>query len=237
MSDGLLEYTPTAPDVPHPLGRSVLWHDERNRNYRALDRPLALAPRPWWVRHVFDQRGSSCTMQAAAGVAHSSPFRTRHRSLLAAYDTEEERHAGYLRAQRDHDPWLGGEPDYEGSSTDAPYKLLRAEGLIAGWAWYFGSSELAEGVRRAGPASVGTIWLWSMFDVDADGYVVVDRSSGPAGGHAYEVIWYDVKGDYFSIVNSWGRDWGRNGRARIRGADMRYLLDEKQGEACTILAA
>lgn len=175
-------------------------------------------------------------MQGAVGVAFSSPFRFFLRPLLAAFDTEEERHAGYLRAQS-HDPWEGGEPSYEGSSTDAPFKLLRAEGYIAGWDWYFGADELAHGVRNRGPASVGTVWLWSMFKVDARGYLIVDRSSGDAGGHAYEVVWYDEDDDDYLILNSWGRGWGRNGRAKVRGADMRWLLEERQGEACTVRTA
>ena len=40
-------------------------------------------------------------------------------SVLAAYGTEAQRHAGYLRAQQGHDPWEGGEPVYEGTSSDA----------------------------------------------------------------------------------------------------------------------
>lgn len=236
MSDGLLAHLPTQPDVPHPLGRSVVWHDPRNREHRALGRPTARRPWPWWVRHCFDQRGSSCTMQAAVGVAFSSPFRIRLRALQKAYATEEQRHQGYLRAQA-HDPWEGGEPAYEGSSTDAPYKLLRAEGLIDGWDWYFGSVELAQGVRRVGPGSVGTIWYYSMFDVDKGGYLVVDKNSGEAGGHAWECIWHDEIDDEYWKLGSWGRSWGRNGRARIRGADMRHLLDERQGEACTVRLA
>ncbi len=234
MTDGLLDFIPTHPEVPHPLGRSVVHHDPRNRAFRALDRPPAVAaPRAWYVRHVFAQQGSSCTMQAAAGIAFSSPFRLKLRPVLRAYDTEEERHAGYLRAQA-YDPWEGGEPAYEGSSTDAPYKLMREEGLIGGWDWYFGTDELGQGVRRNGPASVGTVWLWSMFKVDSRGFVIIDPSSGGAGGHAYEVIWYDPSDDEFVILNSWGRGWGNSGRAKIKGADMRYLLEERQGEACTI---
>lgn len=234
MSDGLLEHLPTHPDVPHPLGRSVVWHDPRNREHRAIDRLAdAPAPRPWWARHAFDQGGSSCTMQAAAGVGFTSPFRLKLRALLAAYATEAQRHAGYLRAQR-FDPWAGGEPEYEGSSTDAPFKLLRSEGLIGGWDWVFGVEELRRVSRVLGPVSVGTVWLWSMFDVDRSDYVVVDRSSGEAGGHAYEHLWYDQADDEHVILNSWGRPWGSDGRARIRGKDMRYLLEDLQGEACTI---
>ena len=45
MADGDLELIPHAPDLPHPLGRSVKWHHPGNRAWRALDRNPKLVAR------------------------------------------------------------------------------------------------------------------------------------------------------------------------------------------------
>lgn len=243
MADGTLEYLPTVDGLEHPLGRSVVWHDPRNRAHRALDvLPKVTDGRSlWWTRDVYDQQGSSCTMQAAAGVMATSPFRLdpQVRQNLQHWDTEQERHAGYLRAQR-LDPWPGGEdhtPFYEGSSTDAPFKLLRELGHIAGWAWYFGIGEIIEGLRTRGAVSVGTKWNRQMFypRQRSDGsYVYEAGDRQVVGGHARRWVGYDPEAKEFDEVNSWGRGFGRQGRVRVPLALAEELVAD-QGEAATIV--
>ena len=235
MSDGDLLYIPERPENPKPLGRNVVWHDERNKDFPARTLPrLADAPvtRPWYTRVVYDQRGSSCTFQSAVGVLNTVPFsRSVSLDLRKRYDTEEERHAGYLKAQG-FDPWPGGEPSYEGSSTDAPFKVLREEGVIREWRWIFGVPELQTHLRHRGPASAGTNWYESMFSPKADG--TIEIAGDLAGGHAWRVIFDDMDDRRFLAVNSWGRTWGRNGRFWVPYGVMERLLGE-QGEVATVV--
>lgn len=234
MSDGTLIHIPTDPDAPHPLGRSIVWHDPANRLHRALPLGFASLPdrsRTYYSPSVFDQQGSSCTMQSAIGVLRSFPHYTPFKQHWPKYDTEEERHAGYLRAQA-YDPWPGGEPDYEGSSTDAPFRLLRDEGIVSGWKWLFGFHEVKQWVMFHGPVSVGTNWYEQMFYPDAKGFI---KPGGQvSGGHAWRIVGFSTTRHAFRLVNSWSKGWGQYGRAWIHEDDLGRLLSE-DGEAVTIV--
>lgn len=228
---------PVAPDLPHPLGRAGVHHDTRNRAFRALVNPptkTTTPGRPWPSTDVYDQgNASSCTAQAAIGVLRTFPNRLSFKPDWPSYDTYDERHALYLEAQR-NDPWPG--ESYDGSSTDAPYRVLRDRGHISEWRWLFGEAELRDYVTWFGPVSVGTYWFRSMFDVDAAGYIHADEGSGVAGGHAWRIVQASSKRKAYRMCNSWGRGWGQAGRAWISFEDVALLLD-RDGEAVTITPA
>lgn len=235
MADGDLIFIPTDPDVPHPLGRSIVWHDPRNRNFRALSLAGAegkVRTEPWnRASPPFDQVDSNCTAEAAVGLLRSQPhsrvFGTQH---FKRYDEEHERVKLYKYSQQ-FDPWEG--ENYDGTSTDAPFRAFRALGVLGGWSWLFGIDEVVQYLTYHGAVVVGTVWYKSMFDPDATGSLNVDPRSGVAGGHAYEVVFSHPKKRYFEIVNSWGAGWGKLGRARLSYDAMAHLLSE-QGEAATV---
>lgn len=232
MSDNDLLHLPTNPETPYPLGRSVVWHDPRNRQHRAL---RALEGRKWRSKRwptpdIYDQIGSSCTANAAVGVCRTTPNRRKFK--YDPYSTEDARYQLYRRAQA-VDPWEGEEPTYEGSSTDAPWKVLREEGAVTGWKWLFGADEVREWVMYHGPLAVGTVWYDSMFYPDANGVLHIDDARGDSGGHAYRVVGYRLRQKQFIIANSWGRDWGQGGFAYVPDEMMCRLLSE-QGEAVTM---
>lgn len=150
MADGTLIRIETDPNVPYPLGRSIVWHDPQNRLHRAI--PLAAEPLPdrarsWYSPEQFRQAGSSCTMQSATKVSLTGPCRKLFLPHYPNLDTEEERHAAYLAAQLCCDPWPGGEPEYDGSSTDSAFKWLREQGYIQAWKWLFGFHDVKQWVH------------------------------------------------------------------------------------------
>lgn len=234
MADGDVFLTPAEPDTPHPLGRAGVAHKPANRLFPASVMPRTTAtPRkiPWGRTAVFDQGSApSCTAQAAVGLCETQPYRIPFKPHRPAYDDYGERHALYLEAQK-HDPWPG--ESYDGSSGDAPLTVLRDRGVIVGWRWLFGLTEVREHLSFKGPVSAGTWWRHSMFTVDARGYVVVDDAGGNAGGHQYDLVFYSPTRMAYRIVNSWGRGWGEEGRAWIAEADLERLLNE-QGDAVVI---
>lgn len=181
--------------------------------------------------------GSSCTAQAAAGLLATSPNRTKlPRTNLTAYDTEAERHALYLDAQR-VDPWEGGEypgasPTYQGSSGDAPLRLMRDRGQIAEWRWLFGVSEVQEHLRFKGPVSTGTEWRTGMDAPATDGTVQI--TGDVRGGHQYVLLYDDVADRRFLGLNSWGRHWGRSGRFWLAYGDYEALL-AASGDAVVVV--
>lgn len=225
---------PTIPDPPYPLGRRGVHHDPRNRNFRALVDPPPKRPRPYksWVRlrrDVYDQGSEpSCTAQAAIGTLRTGNHNRKSFEQFAEYDEVTERFNLYRAAQQ-VDPWPGD--DYEGSSTDAPFRVLRDRGVIDVWKWLFGEDELREWVRWYGPAAIGIEWHYDMFEPDDLGYIY--PTGGLAGGHAISVVGYESKSGSYELVNSWGLGWGKFGRCRIRQANMASLL-AADGEAVTV---
>lgn len=225
------------------LGRHV-FHDPGNRAFAAVgavvsdDQPVV--PRVWWVRHLFDQGDSSgCTAETAAGAVFSSPNRLElDRMNLERYDEPAERHDLYLVAQRDHDPWSGGEPDYYGTSSDAPARELRARGQIREWRWCFGLSDALKTLSGHGVIGIGILWF-ARFDSPEGDEALLEIGGDVRGGH--EVLLYAVKpdarydgGGYVDGINSWGA-WGpRRGRFRMSWKTLGDLL-EMQGDAWTIV--
>lgn len=239
MADGDLQYIEDK--TGGRLGRNILWHDPQNRNWMARGTVFAegaeILRKSWWCRHLFDQQGPSCTMQSAAGVLHTSPFRiSLNRENLTAYDTEEERHAGYLRAQR-YDPWEG--ENYDGSSTDAPFKMLREEGRIREWRWCFGWDDVLRTLSHHGPVSIGTLFFSGMDEpLGPDG--LIEATGDLWGGHAYELyaVLPDDRyegGGAVDWMQSWGLRGPRRGRYRMSWATGRRLVEEMQGEAVTVV--
>lgn len=228
-------YTKVIPERdgnPFPLGRRGVHHDPRNYLFRALVNPPKRRTEPrllWWSGALYDQGATSrCTAESAIGLLNTTPFRPSFKSSAASYDEPVERHALYLESQK-HDPWPG--EAYEGSSTDAPFRVLRNRGDITAWRWAFGESEVRELVQWYCPVAVGTKWTTGMFTPDAEGYIT--PSGSVAGGHAYRLIGYSPARDAYRLVNSWGVGWGRRGRAWLRSSDLSSLLQD-QGEAVTV---
>lgn len=234
MSDGDLQVIPEDPENPYRLGRH-LWHDPRNRNFpvQAFLRPeIRSRPQPWWRRGVYNQGSEgSCTAQAVAGVHSTSPFRMEapQREAMPSYDEFQERSELYREAQK-HDPWPG--ENYSGSSTDAPFKVLRLRGHIKEWRWCFGLQDVLNTLDDWGPVAIGTNWYHDMFRPDR--YGMVGLTGGLAGGHAYELLWNDVRDQLVRAINSWGRGWGQEGRFWLTYNQLGRLLGEN-GEAVTIV--
>jgi len=225
---------PEMPDLPFRLGRHVN-HDERNfePHHLALVAPpkRSLVANPLWYRRgVFDQgETSSCVPHATVGLLRTMPFSTRFSGKLL-YDDESEILFLYDASQL-VDPWPGPPPAYDGTSTDATLRVLRARGEIMTWKWLRGESEVREWLTWYGPCIVGTTWLANMFWPNSKGYL--DCSGAEVGGHEYELVRYDPGRDAYRMVNSWGAAWGQSGRAWIRSEDMAMLLD-RDGDAATI---
>ena len=221
---------PVAPNLPYRLGRHV-HHDLRNGGFRALVAPPArnLVPyRSWSTLTVFDQGHTSrCTVEASVGMLRTMPFAGQFKER-PVYDSDDQRQALYLAAQM-VDPWPG--EGYDGTSTDAPLKVLKARGVIGGYRWLFGETEVREWVTWYSPVVVGTVWHNSMFTPDAQEFVNLDGNV--VGGHAYRLVQYSKIRDAYRIVNSWGRDWGHYGRAWLRSADLAQLLTN-DGDAVTL---
>lgn len=198
--------------------------DEQHLMRAALPAEVELPTSKYWypgVPRTLDQGSTpQCVGYSAKRFLLASPLPTR--TGPSATDI-------YNGAQR-NDEWAG--ENYDGSSVRGGFKFLQQLGHIGeyGWAW---SAEVAlQWNLLYGTVILGTNWYRQMFYPDDSGFVHI---GGPiAGGHAYALIGADRVRGVFRILNSWGSDWGQNGRAWIAGEDVQRLIDE-DGECCTAL--
>lgn len=131
----------------------------------------------------------------------------------------------YVNAQT-MDEWPG--EGYEGTSVRAGAKYLQSIGAIGEYRWAFDADTIARQVLEIGPVVMGTNWHQAMFTPDAKGIIHVEGDL--AGGHAWIINGYNGSTRMFRMKNSWGREWGRNGRASISYKDVGDLL-AADGEA------
>lgn len=137
--------------------------------------------------------------------------------------TNDDGHRFYYDAKE-----FDGEPKQEnGSTIRSAAKVMRKYGQIDNYAFAPDVETIRWWVLNKGPMVVGTIWTASMLKPDED--YVIKPDSNIVGGHAYVLNSYDESG-YFGIQNSWGKEWGFNGKAYIHEDDFRKLF-MRGGEA------
>lgn len=138
----------------------------------------------------------------------------------------------YFYAQK-RDIYPGGEypganPVSGGTSILDGVKALKDKGLIFGYRWTFSNKQLKIGVGYNKPATIGIPWFEKMNYPNNNGYLI------PRGilyaYHAITVVGYDKENNRFRVLNTWGPNWGDNGKAWIKGKHMKMLLANR-GEA------
>jgi Papain family cysteine protease len=213
-------------------------HDERSLMYQIPTRTTARGYRQWQPGPPLDQGSYGyCVGFGITGELNAAP--------IAAGQPTFDFAAGIFHLALKFDE-IPGEADDTGTSVLAGAKAAQRMGLISEYRWCFGIDEVARGVYNHGPVVVGTPWLDSMMEPfyleghDAENQVVphlpvLDISGSEVGGHCYLVTGFTRFGDteWFTIRNSWGQTWGRDGDAMIRKADLAKLL-RSTGEACIL---
>ena len=168
-------------------------------------------------------------MCPGTGVSHELAARP---SEVSGLDIKFAREKIYWEAQK-IDPWPGGaypgaSPRYEGSSVLAAIKAAQRLGYFDSYRWSFSLQDLILGVGYSGPAVMGTTWYEGMSKPDNSG--IIRPTGQDAGGHCYLIDQVIPKRKLFGGLNSWGPEWGVDGRFYISFDDMDRLLHE-DGEA------
>lgn len=210
-------------------------YDEKSLNYpiRTLlpDKPLRSFS--WRAIQLDQGEEGACTGFSATMEAAARPVPIFGNPIMFGYgrDVSNLNQIGvevYHRA-RQLDEWEG--EDYEGSSVIAATKAGMERGWWKEYRWALGPGPeaAAEDVMRAvsfhGPVMLGTNWYYDMMEADSKGFL--HATGGIAGGHAFIVNRYSVKGDAVWTPNS----WGGFGQGWISRADLITLL-ANDGEAC-----
>ena len=232
------------PSAPHPhrlalipehdskhggrLGRHVHF-DERSRSFPV---PLAIGAgiqSRLWNRTLkpFNQGElGSCTGNGALGVVCTEPYRQK-----GVRYTEALARKVYSRASH-HDTIVGFWPPKDtGSTVLGAMKALRELGLAKAYHWCFSMEDVLRTLSTLGPVELGVSWYEGFDKPDAKGLVKV--SGAVRGGHAFELLGVDVEKKLVWAINSWGSDWGHEGRFAFSWKDLDRLLHE-DGEASTV---
>lgn len=238
-------YSPADPR----LGRHVR-HDPRSHAYGIAGLPRSAYKSVAWQRRVpiFDQgQVGSCTFNAGAGLIATDCLALTGRSQVTvkadshhvftagAYAVDEPfALRGYSLTTLD-DSYPGSyPPDDTGSDALGVMAAFRELGLATVYNHAF-SLDATRAALQKGPVMWGTVWLNSMFETDANGFLVVDPTSGVAGGHELVLNGMTVgttpDADIFGGDNSWGSGWGVGGTFLVRAKDLDYLLGQS-GDIC-----
>lgn len=211
------------------------WFDEESREYPVRALMAAATPtlqtRIWHLEEWFDQGQEG----ACVGFGITHEFAAEPDPVEGLTD-EFARTQIYWEAQK-IDPWDGGaypgaEPFYEGTAVLAGMKVAHQLGYITEYRWAFGIDDVLATLSNLGPVVFGVHWYEGMGNPDADGFI---RPTGAkTGGHAICGIGYDHEAQFVWLHNSWGREWGVDGRAKITVSDLAQLLEE-QGECAVPL--
>lgn len=212
----------------HGLGRFYSY-DERDNNYLISELQFGNRPSTKRVQYWDDEqwwgdqgRTSECVAYAWTHWLEDGPFYQASTPHPIVNPNEV-----YNQAQR-IDEWPG--ENYNGTSIRAGAKILQQRGFISNYYWAYDTQTIINTVLNVGPVVVGTYWYRNMFFPDRRTGLI--RASGPiAGAHAYVINGVDTTRRLFRIKNSWGRNWGLQGRAFISFTDMAKLI-KIQGEAC-----
>lgn len=144
----------------------------------------------------------------------------------------------YDRA-RQLDQWPGDQ--HSGSSVLGGALAAVEFGYLKEYWWAFTLEEFLIMLSHRAPAVVGVNWYSDMADPDAKGYIHPTGSLD--GGHS--ILLYgqslvkgkegpyglDLDASYVLFWNSWGKNWGKNGTARMTMRDWDKLRKE-DGEVC-----
>ena len=211
------------------LGRHIHF-DERSRAFPVPLLKTAKIVTRTWTRTIqpFNQGDTgSCTGNAAVGVICTEPFRRKGRH----YGQKLARSVYSIATKLDaiQGTWP---PDDTGSTVLAAMKALKKLRLSKGYEWCFGLDDVLKTLSTVGPVEVGVNWYEGFDKPTKTGLVKV--KGAVRGGHAFEILGVDVKTKTVIAENSWGTDYGVDGRFSFSWKDLDRLLEES-GEASTVV--
>lgn len=186
---------------------------------------------PWRLTSVLDQGDTAtCVGQACKYVLMAAPFMDGLEAAPSAFEIYDAAIA--------IDEWSDNDGDSQrqmGTSVRAGMKVLQGLGFVEEYVWAQRMEEAIEWLRTRGPVTFGIPFYDSMFEVDEKGFMVCDFGSGLAGGHAMTAVFYSEGREAFRLCNSWGREWGEQGRCWLRVKDAEELVFGQEGEIAAMV--
>jgi hypothetical protein len=216
------------------LGRHV-FHDPRSLDYPF---PAQVVSGVKSVRHkriiaVLNQGGiGACTGNAEEGVLGTLPFfdviPTHHPRKPTGDPNKDEGQALTLYSEATHLDRFRGvfPPEDTGSNGLAVNKAAKAAGLISGYQHCF-SLDAALKALTVQPVIAGINWYSSFDEPDSHGRVQITPDADIRGGHEIALDEIILEERLIGSTNSWGYDWGMDGRFFITWDDFERLMHEQ----------
>lgn len=212
------------------MGRGLINHDPRTRQYRAVDL-LVMGEEPvtkTWVGHrAYDQgQTPECVAFTGKGCLNTAPISSKWSyNLRSKLDTE-----WIYQGAKLNDEWAG--ENYDGTSGLGLMRFLKSAGYIESYHACFSLDEYLLTLSHIGPIAFGVWWREGMWDPDANGFL--HPTGDHAGGHEFTLYGVNMEEEYVMMMNSWGRTWGQLGHAKIRFDDLATLIgDDADGYTIT----
>lgn len=209
------------------LGRHVE-HDPRSKSWGlniAKELPIKSVSHRLFGNPL-KQNISSCTGNATCGALNT---RGLHRPGGKIFTENDAIKVYSLATALDGFPGTYP-PDDTGSSGLAVAKAAQQLALIVEYRHAFSIDESMQALMERAVIS-GTNWYSGMDTPSSSGLVSVTGKI--RGGHEWAVIGFNAKLKAVIGLNSWGKEWGINGRFFLMLEDWKRLLSE-EGD-CTIL--
>jgi hypothetical protein len=207
-------------------------HDPRSRNFAA---PAPTVKRSvLWGHHgpILDQGElGSCTGNATAQLINTDLFAAARPN---GYLTENDAVKLYAKATTLDDAPGTFPPDDTGSSGLAVAKAGVQLGYFSAYKHAFGFTQFCAALQ-ASPLLIGTNWYGSMTNPSSTGLVSIRGQV--EGGHEWLAIGVDYERKQITALNSWGPDWGKNGRFFLSFDTMQRLLNEQGDVVAPVIAA
>ena len=181
----------------------------------------------WYAGWRGDQGSTSqCVAYGSLHLYHASPY--TYPKPRPKLDPEWL----YNEAQK-VDPWPG--EDYDGTSSDAAFSVMKREKLIESYWWASDFEEAIACVLERSPVCFGTTWKSGMDEPDEHGFI--HATGYDRGGHLYCIVGANrdkkvpgtKKLGAARILQSW--DWAR---AWISLEDLEMLFTD-HGEAVLVV--
>lgn len=203
------------------LGRHVK-HDPQSRKFSAEAATTIVNTKHESFGLPLKQTVRSCTAEALIGARNSSPNMTDGKHIYGQADAM----ALYaLETKNEGQPYPPNDPG--GTGLDV-CKAAVQMGLITGYDHAFGLNHalLALVVR---PVITGVDWFDSFDRPDKNGLVTIAKGATVRGGHEIVVLEIDTDRRLVGCENSWGPDYGKNGRFYMSWMTWATLL-RRQGD-------
>jgi len=234
--------------VEDPRLARLFEQDPKSRDFDIADKLTApLTSKTWYGTLRLSQGNTeACTGNART---HDLAFSPNPLRLPNGQQFDEDFAQALYHLAQKYDQWPG--EDYGGSSVLGAAKAALHLGFIGEYRWAFNIDDMLRAIATIGPVVCGTTWMNSMFDPLPTGELVIDPSSGEAGGHSYTFRGVIVgestkigkvgkdrnrKGvPLMRLTNSWF-PWGINGECFVWADDYEsHLMPD--GDQCVTTTA